>query len=112
MALCSDSRTYAATPGHHGRGGTCRFRDQHSLGVIDAGPWREAAWAVLLYVVCLAELSSKGKETEGLVREIPGSEGVKANNQGNLSTLRLYVMPARLARYGINPRQGMDAVAT
>jgi cobalt-zinc-cadmium resistance protein CzcA len=68
--------------------------------------------AVLLYGDDLEVLARKGKEIERVLREIPGAEGVKANIQGNLSTLSVYVKPDRLARYGINSRQVMDAVAT
>jgi cobalt-zinc-cadmium resistance protein CzcA len=68
--------------------------------------------AVLLYGDDLEILARKGKEIERVLRDIPGAEGVKANIQGNLSTLSVYVKPDRLARYGINSRQVMDAVAT
>jgi cobalt-zinc-cadmium resistance protein CzcA len=68
--------------------------------------------AVLLYGDDLDVLARKGKEIERVLRDIPGAEGVKANIQGNLSTLSVYVKPERLARYGINSRQVMDAVAT
>jgi len=68
--------------------------------------------AVLIYGDDLDLLARKGKEIERVLREIPGAVGVKANIQGNLSTLSVYVKPDRLARYGINARQVMDAVAT
>ena len=68
--------------------------------------------AVLIYGDDLDLLASKGKEIERVLREVPGAVGVKANIQGNLSTLSVYVKPERLARYGINARQVMDAVAT
>lgn len=68
--------------------------------------------AVLLYGDDLDLLARKGKEIERVLRDIRGAEGVKANIQGNLSTLSVYVKPDRLARYGINSRQVMDAVAT
>ncbi len=68
--------------------------------------------AVLLYGDDLDALARKGKEIEHVLREIPGAEGAKANIQGNLSTLSVYVKPDRLARYGITARQVMDAVAT
>jgi cobalt-zinc-cadmium resistance protein CzcA len=68
--------------------------------------------AVLVYGDDLDVLAHKGKEIERVLREIRGAEGVKANIQGNLSTLSVYVKPDRLARYGITSRQVMDAVAT
>ena len=68
--------------------------------------------AVLLYGDDLELLARKGKEIERVLKEIRGADGVKANLQGNLSTLSVYVKPERLARYGINSRQVMDAVAT
>ena len=68
--------------------------------------------AVLIYGDDLDLLARKGKEIERVLRDIPGAVGVKANIQGNLSTLSVYVKPDRLARYGINARQVMDAVAT
>jgi len=68
--------------------------------------------AVLLYGDDLELLARKGKEIERVLRDIPGAEGVKANIQGNLSTLSVYVKPDRLARYGITARQVMDAVAS
>src|SRR5262245_11179849 len=72
----------------------------------------KAKVAVLVYGDDLEVLARKGKEIEQVLREIPGAEGVKANIQGNLSTLSVYVKPDRLARYGMNSRQVMDAVAT
>jgi cobalt-zinc-cadmium resistance protein CzcA len=68
--------------------------------------------AVLVYGDNLDVLAHKGKEIERVLREIPGAEGVKANIQGSLSTLSVYVKPERLARYGVTSRQVMDAVAT
>ncbi|HEY2253555.1 MAG TPA: CusA/CzcA family heavy metal efflux RND transporter, partial [Planctomycetaceae bacterium] len=68
--------------------------------------------AVLIYGDDLDHLASKSKEIERVIRGIPGATAVKANIQGNLSTLSVYVKPERLARYGINSRQVMDAVAT
>jgi len=68
--------------------------------------------AVLIYGDDLDLLARKGKEIERVLSEVPGADGVKANLQGNLSTLSIYVRPERLARYGINSKQVMDAVAT
>jgi heavy metal efflux system protein len=68
--------------------------------------------AVLVYGDDLDLLARKGKEIERVLRDIPGAVDVKANIQGNLSTLGVYVKPDRLARYGITARQVMDAVAT
>lgn len=68
--------------------------------------------AVLVYGDDLDILAHKGKEIERALSEIEGAKDVKANLQGNLSTLSVYVKPERLARYGINARQVMDAVAT
>ncbi|HTI50626.1 MAG TPA: CusA/CzcA family heavy metal efflux RND transporter [Planctomycetaceae bacterium] len=67
--------------------------------------------AVLLYGDDLETLARKSKEIERVLRTIPGAADVKANYQANLSTLGVYVQPERLARYGINARQVMDAVA-
>src|SRR5207253_9058044 len=72
----------------------------------------KAKVAVLIYGDDPELLARKGKEIERVLREIPGAVGVKANIQGNLSTLSVYVKPERLARYGINSRQVMEAVAT
>jgi cobalt-zinc-cadmium resistance protein CzcA len=68
--------------------------------------------AVLVYGDDLDVLARKGKEIERVLSEIEGAEDVKANIQGNLATLSVYVKPERLARYGINSKQVMDAVAT
>ncbi len=68
--------------------------------------------AVLVYGDDLDILARKGKEIERVLSEIEGAKDVKANIQGNLSTLSVYVKPERLARYGINSKQVMDAVAT
>jgi cobalt-zinc-cadmium resistance protein CzcA len=68
--------------------------------------------AVLVYGDDLDLLAHKGKEIERVLSEIEGAKDVKANIQGNLSTLSVYVKPERLARYGINAKQVMDAVAT
>jgi cobalt-zinc-cadmium resistance protein CzcA len=67
--------------------------------------------AVLLYGDDLEILARKSKEIERVLRDIPGAADVKANYQANLSTLGIYARPERLARYGINARQVMDAVA-
>ncbi len=68
--------------------------------------------AVLIYGDDLELLARKGKEIERVLHEIPGADSPKANLQGNLATLSVYVKPDRLARYGITSRQVMDAVAT
>lgn len=68
--------------------------------------------AVLIYGDDLDQLARKGKEIERVLGEIEGAADVKANIQGNLSTLSVYVKPERLARHGINSKQVMDAVAT
>ncbi|MSR57830.1 MAG: efflux RND transporter permease subunit [Planctomycetaceae bacterium] len=68
--------------------------------------------AVLLYGDDLPTLAQKSKEIERVLRTIRGAEDVKANYQDNLSTLGVYVRPDRLARYGINARKVMDAVAS
>ncbi|MBS0267172.1 MAG: efflux RND transporter permease subunit [Planctomycetes bacterium] len=68
--------------------------------------------AVLVYGDDLELLARKGKEIERVLSEIEGAKDVKANIQGNLSTLSVYVKPDRLAKYGINAKQVMDAVAT
>jgi cobalt-zinc-cadmium resistance protein CzcA len=68
--------------------------------------------AVLIYGDDLDLLARKGKEIERVLQNIEGAKDVKANIQGNLSTLSVFVKPERLARYGINARQVMDAVAT
>lgn len=68
--------------------------------------------AVLIYGDDLELLARKGKEIERVLHDIPGADSPKANLQGNLSTLSVYVKPERLARYGITSQQVMDAVAT
>jgi cobalt-zinc-cadmium resistance protein CzcA len=68
--------------------------------------------AVLIYGDDLNLLARKGKEIERVLTEIEGAKDVKANIQGNLSTLSVYVKPERLAKYGVNARQVMDAVST
>jgi cobalt-zinc-cadmium resistance protein CzcA len=47
-----------------------------------------------------------------VLKEIPEARRGQSQSPGNLSTLSVYVKPDRLARYGINSRQVMDAVAT
>lgn len=68
--------------------------------------------AALLYGNDLEVLARKSREIEAILRRIPGAADVKANYQANLATLRIQVKPDRLARYGIDAADVMDAVAT
>ena len=67
--------------------------------------------AVLIYGDNLDLLAHKGKEIERVLSEIDGAKDVKANIQGNLETISVSIKPERLARYGINSKLVMDAVA-
>jgi len=68
--------------------------------------------AVLLYGDDLEVLGRKGKEIEELLRHIPGAADVKADYQANIPTLRIEAKPDRLAAYGIDSSEVMNAVAT
>ncbi len=66
--------------------------------------------AVLLYGDDLEVLSRKSKEIERTLRQIPGAVDVKADYQGNLSTLRIEPRRDALARYGVDARDVMNVV--
>jgi cobalt-zinc-cadmium resistance protein CzcA len=66
--------------------------------------------AVLLYGDDLEILNIKSKEIERVLRAIPGAVDVKADYQANLPTLRIEPLPERLARYGVDAKQVMNAV--
>ncbi|HWA96893.1 MAG TPA: CusA/CzcA family heavy metal efflux RND transporter, partial [Pirellulales bacterium] len=68
--------------------------------------------AVLLYGDDLTALGHKGKEIEQLLRGIPGAADVKADYQANIPTLRIEAKADRLALYGIDAAEVMNAVAT
>lgn len=68
--------------------------------------------AVLLYGDDLEVLGRKAKEIEQLMQTIPGAADVKADYQANIPTLRIEVKPERLAMYGIDAAEVMNAVAT
>jgi cobalt-zinc-cadmium resistance protein CzcA len=68
--------------------------------------------AVLLYGDDLEVLAHKGKEIEQVLGGIRGATDVKADYQANVPTLRIQVKPERLAVYGIDSAEVMNAVAT
>src|SRR5581483_1532776 len=68
--------------------------------------------AVLVYGDDLEVLARKGKEIEQLLRKIPGAADVKDDYQANIPTLRIVPRPDRLAVYGLDAAQVMDAVST
>ncbi len=68
--------------------------------------------AVLLYGDDLEVLGRKAKEIEQLLQKIPGAADVKADYQANIPTLRIEARPDRLAMYGIDSAEVMNAVAT
>ncbi len=68
--------------------------------------------AILLYGDDLEMLGRKAKEIEQLMQTIPGAADVKADYQANIPTLRIEVKPERLAMYGVDAAEVMNAVAT
>lgn len=68
--------------------------------------------AVLLYGDDLEVLGTKAKEIERLLKNIPGAADVKADYQGNLSTLRIEPRRDALARYGVDAATVMDVVSS
>jgi cobalt-zinc-cadmium resistance protein CzcA len=68
--------------------------------------------AVLIYGEDLDVLARKSKEIEQVLRDIPGARDVKADYQANIPTLRVEVKPERLAAYGIDSSEVMNAVST
>ncbi len=68
--------------------------------------------AVLLYGDDLEILGTKAKQIERLLKNIPGAADVKADYQGNLSTLRIEPRRDALARYGVDAATVMDVVSS
>ncbi len=68
--------------------------------------------AVLIYGDDLNVLANLGKQVERVLRSIEGSEGVKADYQANLMTLKIDVDREALARYGLTAKEVMDVVAS
>ncbi len=68
--------------------------------------------AVLLYGDDLEVLGTKAKEIERLLKSIPGAVDVKADYQGNLSTLRIEPRRDAMARYGVDAATVMDVVSS
>jgi cobalt-zinc-cadmium resistance protein CzcA len=66
--------------------------------------------AVLVYGDDLSELSRIAKEVASVLQKIPGHADVKPDIQSNLSTLRIEVDRAALARYGVDADVIMQAV--
>lgn len=66
--------------------------------------------AVLLYGDDLELLNAKSKQVERVLRTVSGAMDVKADYQANLPTLRIEPMPDRLALYGVDAAEVMDAV--
>lgn len=106
-ALVKEMRALLDTVG----GATFGFSQPIEMRVDELVAGIKAEVAVLLYGDDLEVLARKGKEIERVLKTIPGATDVKADYQDNLSTLGVYVQPERLARYGINAQQVMDAVA-
>ncbi|WP_298859455.1 CusA/CzcA family heavy metal efflux RND transporter [uncultured Gimesia sp.] len=68
--------------------------------------------AVLLYGDDLSILSSKGKEIERVLKNVPGAVDVKADIQANLPTIRIEPKWDALARYGMDAKNVMDVVSS
>jgi cobalt-zinc-cadmium resistance protein CzcA len=68
--------------------------------------------AILLYGDDLEVLGRKAKKIEQAMRGIRGAVDIKADYQANVPTLRIEPKPDRLATYGINADQVMNAVLT
>lgn len=68
--------------------------------------------AALLYGEDLEVLNQKAKAIESVLRSVPGAVDVKADYQGNLSTLRIEPDPDALARYGVDASNVLDLVET
>jgi cobalt-zinc-cadmium resistance protein CzcA len=66
---------------------------------------------VLIYGDDLDVLAKKGKEIEQVLKSIPGAADVKADYQANVPTLRIEAKPERLAVYGIDSAEVMNAVS-
>jgi cobalt-zinc-cadmium resistance protein CzcA len=64
-----------------------------------------------LYGDDLAELKTKGDELVKALNQVPGAADVQAQQIAGLSYLRVMVRREDLARYGINSKQVLDAVA-
>ncbi|WP_437185404.1 efflux RND transporter permease subunit [Planctomicrobium sp. SH668] len=67
--------------------------------------------AVLLYGDRLEVLGSKAKEIERVLKGIPGAVDVKADYQGNLTTLTILPRQDALARYGVSAQKVLDVVS-
>jgi cobalt-zinc-cadmium resistance protein CzcA len=68
--------------------------------------------AVLLYGDDLDVLARKGKEIERVLRGINGAVDVKADYQGNIPTVNVYVRQEALARFGLPAQEVLNVVAT
>ncbi|WP_442482819.1 efflux RND transporter permease subunit [Aeoliella sp. SH292] len=65
-----------------------------------------------LYGDDLDELKRKGDELAAVLSKVPGAADVQAQQVAGLPYLRIIVRRESLARYGINARDVLDAVAT
>ncbi len=65
-----------------------------------------------LYGDDLDELKRKGDELAAALRQVPGAADVQAQQIAGLPSLRVVIKRDALARYGINARQVLDAVAS
>jgi cobalt-zinc-cadmium resistance protein CzcA len=68
--------------------------------------------AVLIYGDDLDVLKKKSKEIESLLAAIPGAKDVKSESQSNIPTLRVEARPDRLAMYGLDAQEVLNAVST
>ena len=67
--------------------------------------------AVNIYGEDLAALKSAGDELVKILRTVPGAADVKAEQSAGLPVLRVQIDRDRIARYGINVSDVLDAVA-
>src|SRR5581483_8523443 len=66
---------------------------------------------ISLYGDDLAVLAAKADEIVRVLRTVPGAENVQAEQTTGLPYLRVIVDRGRIARYGVNVRDVLDAVA-
>jgi cobalt-zinc-cadmium resistance protein CzcA len=67
--------------------------------------------AISIYGEDLDELERIGDRVVGVIREVPGAADVKAEQVAGLPFLRVKIKRDRIARYGINAADVLDAVA-
>ncbi len=66
---------------------------------------------ISLYGDDLPTLSKKADEIVRAVQQVPGAADVRADQLGGMANLRIKIRRDQIARYGINAREVLDAVA-